>query len=518
MFKKHLAFLAVISLAGLISATNNPAIITVDEVKPGMKGYGLTVFQGTEPERFDVEVVGVLKKAMPKQDMILVRLSGHDLENSGIYKGMSGSPIFINDRIMGALAYGWEFSKIPLTGITPIENMLAELKRPLETAIPVASAPIGGGSYSYQDGQLVPVATPVMVSGFPPTQMRELAEAFKPYNLIPIQGGGGAAQDEKTSELKPGSAVGVSIIRGDISMTAIGTVTWVEGSRVLAFGHPFLFGGEIGFPMTGAKIIALLPRSDISTKMGIMTNEMGTLIQDRQSCVIGDLNSRVKMVPFDINVKNGRSGRQESIHTEVAWEPGFTMMLMTQVLQMGLMYIEANAGENTADAVVEVKFKGYPPVTLKNTYFNSKGPFHRAMLEPLIRMVFNPFEKVELESVKFSTEITPEIRIATIKRMWMEENEIEPGGVGHLHVVLSPLGLGEVEKVVEVPISEDYEPGTKLMIGAAGGSVVVPPVAPPMDFRGVIKLFESLYNSTDLVVVQQMATTGARVEGAFMPD
>jgi len=490
----------------------------VSEIKPGMKGYGLTVFEGTRPERFDVEIINVLEKALPKQDMILIRVSGHGLEESGIYQGMSGSPIFIDNRVVGALAYGWSFTKMSIAGVTPIKDMLAELNRPLENSQAVALVEDGSRNFSYRDGQFVPVASPVTVSGLPPSLMGELTDLLKPYHLVPLQGGAGSEPAGKAADLKPGSALGVTMVRGDIDMTAVGTVTWVEGSRVLAFGHPFLNGGEIRFPITSAKILALLPRLSISSKMGVSTGEIGGLVQDRQSCVLGDLRSKVRMVPYDIHVKNRRTGREESLHMEMAWVTNFTTRLMPLLLRAGLDYAEANAGENTAQCAIEVTFKGYPPFVLKNTYFNNRGPFNKMMVLPLIKMIYNPFEKVEIESLKISVDVDPQIRIAIIKRMWMEEDEISPGGTGRLHVVLAPFGSDEVEKVVEVRIEENAEPGMNVMLGAAGGMVVLPPVAPPVDFPGIMKIFKSLYKFTDLVVVQQLSSTGARIEGYYMPD
>ncbi len=524
MLKRLWSVLAAFAILGLIFSTSfakdkSDAVskfMPVEEIEPGMKGYGLTVFDGAEVERFDVEVVEILKNAMPKQDIILVKLSGHGLEDSGIYQGMSGSPVFINDRLIGALAYGWSYTKVAIAGVTPIHNMLETMERPLADPIHVAANDKSGQS-ERPEGQIVPLTTPVMVSGIPSSMMGKLSEFLDDYNMNPIQGGG-AQDDAGTGPFEPGSAMGVTLTRGDISMHAIGTVTWVEDSKVLAFGHPFLNGGEIRFPVTGAKVLALLPRLSISTKMGLAGAEAGGLVQDRQACVVADTEYRAPMIPFDMTVINEKTGREERFDTEMAWETRFTSRLMDMLLEAGLVYAEAQAGENTAETVVEAKFEGYPPVTLKNVYFNGKGPFNKAMLAPVKKMLFNPFEKVKLESLKVEARITPEIRIATIKRLWMEEDEIPPGGVGHVHVVLEPFEREETERVVKVRINKDAKPGSRVMVGAAGGMAVVPPVARPVDFEGVMELFESLYKTTDLVVVQQKSTLGARLEGEIMPD
>jgi len=508
-------FLALISTVELDADTK---IFGVSEIRPGMKGYGLTVFKGTEPERFEVEVVDVLERMLPKQDIILVKVSGHNLEETGIFQGMSGSPIFLDGKIAGALAYGWPYAKVSLAGITPIENMLAEMQRPLDSTPVASSTQKYKESYSYKDGQLVPVASPVMVSGLPPSIMDELSEMLGPYHLVPLQGGGASRPGSEPVNIKPGGAIGVSLVRGDIMMTAIGTVTWVEGSKVLAFGHPFINGGEVRFPITAARILTLLPRVSVSTKMGSALGEVGSLIQDRQSCIVGDLDSRVSMVPFVMDIKNERTGREETVNTEIVWETNFSTRLMMILLRSALSYAEASIGENTATTRIDVKFEGYPPVILENVYFNGSGPFNAAMLAPVMKMIFNPFEKVRIESMKINVKIDPEIKIAFIKRIWLEENEVAPGETGRLHVVLAPFGMDEIEKVLEFTVPEDAQPGSKLLLGAVGGMSVIPQVAPPVDFTGYIDIFKSFYKSTDIVVVRQMTSIGARVEGKVMTD
>lgn len=510
------AAIIAILMISLIGAES--PILKVDDIRPGMKGYGLTVFNGTEPERFDVEVIDVMKRALPKQDIILVKVAGHDLENSGIYQGMSGSPIFIDGKIMGALAYGWSFMKAPIAGITPIESMLAELDRPSSPKNIAKSDSDKIAALPYKEGQLVPVASPVMVSGFSPSMMKNISDILEPYNLVPMQGGGAATTGTAKIELKPGSAVGVQLVRGDMEMSAIGTVTWTQGSKVLAFGHPFFQGGNIDFPMFGAKIIALFPRLSISSKAGIVTEEVGSLVQDRQSCVIGDIAQRTKMIPFDITVKNNRTGRVETVKTEMAWETSLSTKLIYMVLEQALSYVEAVSHENTAETILEVKFKGYKPLVMKNSYFNGTQAFNKQMLDPVVKLVYNPFEEVEIESMKVTVNVDPTIKIAFVKRLWMEEDEIEPGGVGHLHVVLAPFESKDIEKVFEVPVPQDAEPGTPLFVGAIGGMSIFPPVAPPVDFMGLLDIFDQLYKNTDLVVVQQMTSTGALVEGFAMSD
>lgn len=510
-----IAFLSVL-LPLFLSAGGIDDIMPISQIKPGMEGYGLTVFEGTEPERFNVKVIAVLPKALPKQDMILVELSGHGLEESGVVAGMSGSPIYIDGKIIGALAYAWGFSKKPIAGVTPIENMLKDLEHPLEppnlyTEInerKVVKTPIG---------EMMPVMTPLMVSGVPQPVMGDLAVALEPYHLLPVRGGGSLSQED-SPPLKAGSAVGVSLVRGDIEMDAIGTVTYRLDDRILAFGHPFVNAGNIIFPMNGAKIFTVLPSIRISTKMGASLSPVGAIVQDRTSGIFGKLGEPAPMVPVKINILNARTGYKENFNLEVAWEPILFLKLMDTVLKAGLTTAEPYLGENTLLASIELLFEGYPPVKLNDTYYNTQGPYNPAMLEKLIRLIFNPFEEVKIKSVDFNFTMSREIKLAVIQRIWSEKDRLKPGETTQLHVVLK-LFNGE-EKEYNVPVTAPYSAnyGDKFLVGAIGGREILPPKAPPVDFRGVIDYITGLYQATDLVVVQQMPTVGAITGGYYLDE
>ncbi|MBI2298573.1 MAG: hypothetical protein HYU66_06405 [Armatimonadetes bacterium] len=259
-------------------------ILHLSDVKPGMKGYGLTVFQGTKIEKFDVTVLGVLHAFDFAMDMILIRVENGPCVTKGwgILAGMSGSPIYIDGKLMGALAYGWEFQKEAVAGITPIEQMLAQYdpKDPrVQTAelhgslrpdggvmqvadqvvhevrvLPTHAAARQLGAVPRDVGILTPVATPLFVSGLGVGGMKWLDGFLAPYNIVPLQGGAAQVPEDTPAELVPGAAVAVTIGSGDIDLTAIGTVTYVDGDTVLAFGHPFFGFGAVDIPMATASM------------------------------------------------------------------------------------------------------------------------------------------------------------------------------------------------------------------------------------------------------------------------
>src|SRR5208282_5584681 len=228
-----------------------------EQLQPGMKGYGLSVFQGTKPEHFEVEIIGVLKNVMPKQDMILIRMSGAGLEKHKVIAGISGSPIYINDKLIGALAYGWTFENEPLAGVTPIHNMLAQLTRPFvppstvmtsvslgrSSSTPAMFAP-PNGPFSRDAGDFDtphPLLTPLSFGGFSARVIERFGSRFTGFGMMPVVAGGAGsgALPRRSGDIEPGGAIGVQLMRGDLNMTAVGTATYIEKNRVLAFGHPF---------------------------------------------------------------------------------------------------------------------------------------------------------------------------------------------------------------------------------------------------------------------------------------
>jgi hypothetical protein len=261
------------------------------DVRPGMVGQALTVFQGTKPEPFKVRVVSVMRNFLPKQDVILIRAEDPRVEFSGIVAGMSGSPVYIDGKLVGAIAYAWSFAKEPLGGVTPIESMLAERRRPRraekETYVerlrgssgtPDALArglglPPLGPTTTLGEPHLLRASVPLSVSGFTARTVAELTDELRPTGLVPLQAGGGRRPGPPAAgHVEPGSAIGVELVRGDMSMVATGTVTYVNGSDILAFGHPLFGIGEVYLPLVDAEIHAFLPSLSQSFKMSSPLN------------------------------------------------------------------------------------------------------------------------------------------------------------------------------------------------------------------------------------------------------
>ncbi|MBC7170825.1 MAG: hypothetical protein H5U40_00270, partial [Polyangiaceae bacterium] len=322
--------------------------MSVDEIRPGMRGYGLSVFRGTEPERFDVEVIDVLHGFRPDQELILVRTPHPLLDRARVVGGMSGSPIFIDGKLIGAYAYGWPNGEDPVVGVTPIRNMLAELYRPIRPDAFPGTSPFGprprtpsrpdqaraeppsrdvpllfpasGEAGTLPDAfaaldahaariarqgplGLVPTSTPVMLGGFTDEVAQLLADKLGPLGLAPMQAGGSgrrrAGATERTRpSMVPGGAMAVSLVSGDMSTSAIGTVTHVDAAgRFVAFGHPMINQGQMGLPAAAARILHVFVSKERSMKIGEALETLGTMIHDRQSGIVIDTGMRPATVP-----------------------------------------------------------------------------------------------------------------------------------------------------------------------------------------------------------------------------
>ena len=326
-------------------------VFPLSDIKPGMKAVGRTVFQGNKIEEFQAEILGVLKNISPRQSVILARLSGGSLEQSGVAAGMSGSPVYIDGKLVGAVALGFQFSKEPIAGITPIEDMLNAFEqdptapqpgpsrgewrfepgsqdaggpRVIQASAPDFLPPVIDRSKPvfWQGGQasLIPVATPLVLSGFTAQAVDQFAGPLRSMGLVPLQGGSGGSNDDTSmgdiSRLQPGGMISVQLVRGDMGASADGTVTLVDNGRVYAFGHPFMSAGPTQMPFSESNVITVL--SDYATSMKITTpgKLLGVIGQDRSTGVYGVLGRRARTIPVEIALQSSR-GSDRNYHFEV---------------------------------------------------------------------------------------------------------------------------------------------------------------------------------------------------------
>ncbi|HXU61596.1 MAG TPA: SpoIVB peptidase S55 domain-containing protein [Polyangia bacterium] len=530
-----------------------PAIMPLSDVRAGMVGQALTVFQGTKPEPFKVKVVAVMRNFLPKQDVILIRAEDPRVEFSGIVAGMSGSPVYIDGKLVGAVAYAWSFAKEPLGGVTPIESMLAERRRPrrisheyfasndsgtprmpasLRAMAPhdgfgapdalsrgLGLPPVGPAPVAGQPG-LIRASVPLSVSGVTPRTVSDLADELRPSGLVPMQAGGGRRPGPPAAgRVEPGSAIGVELVRGDVSTVATGTVTYVNGSDVLAFGHPLFGIGEVYLPLVDAEIHAFLPSLSNSFKMSSPLNEVGTLVQDRQSCILGDLDARTTMLPVDVRV-TGPGVEPRLFHAEVARNRRLTPMLASMVVGNAISDAEPDVTDMIVTVTSKVGLKGYAPLELRDQIFSAEGVSSHALassrgLRAMGELLFNPFEPVVLDRMDVDVRVEYRRDVAEIVGVSLPSQDIHAGDTVDLRVTMRPYAGAEYVETVPVIIPRSMG-GQTVKIEVATGAAVKPDVPQAESLPVYIDNLRKSYSASAIVVTLQTPESGASLRGRLI--
>lgn len=527
-----------------------------------MVGEALTVFRGTKPEPFKVRVISIMRQFLPKQDVILIRAEDPRLEFSGIAAGMSGSPVYVGGRLMGAIAYGWSFSKEPLGGVTPIETMLAERGRPRRSnrdlfteiapdglrsltlaegggggggggaAVAVAAAQpnaatTAGASGGSTEPHLVRVAVPLSISGFDPRVMGELPAEFRTEGLVPVQGagvGGLRTRNDKgagAGRLQPGSAIGIELVRGDMSMVGTGTVTYIDHDGVLAFGHPMFGAGEIYLPLVEAEIHAILPSLSQSMKLSSPVREVGALVQDRQSCVVGDLGARATMVPITVRI-SGPGAPPRVFRAEVARNRRLTPVLASLVISNALMDAEPDVAEMVVAVKSTVGIRGRKPLELRDEIFAPEGVSRLSLagtrgVRALGDLLGNPFQPVILDRLDVEVRVEYRRDVAEIVAVSLPGDEVRPGETVRLRVTLRPYNGAEYTEIIPVVIPWTLAGGTT-RIEVAAGSVAKPDAVPAESLSTYVDNLRRYFAPLSIVVGVQTADDGAALHGRLLPD
>lgn len=532
---------AILSLAASTAAAQG--VMPLSEVRAGMRGHGLTVFQGTEPERFDVEVIGVLHQFLPRQDLILIRMDHPLLRRSGTVGGMSGSPIYVEGRLIGALAYGWQFALDPIAGVTPIETMLEELNRPLRPEPPLLGPPLParaarGGEpaasaldalgprpsfwqhFSGSEGP-VPAATPLLLGGFSARVRQVVTELLDDFGMIPVEAGGSGTALGRAgpTPFAPGAAIGVQLLRGDLSATGIGTVTAVRGNHVLAFGHPMFGYGQQHYPVTTARIITILSSAMRSFKLGEPVATAGALIQDRQPCIIADTAREGPMTALEVRVHDRTSNRRDRFALEVVRErfllPVFSMGSVAAALER----FASDRTDLTVQMRGELQLAGRGTITLEDQAFTTRGTNDSGTLlgmrplEALADIVNNPFEPAQVERVAIDVSFDFRRDAAEIIGAYVADEELRPGSRVPVTVVLRPFDAPEEVRLVQVELPSSTA-GQEVELVITGGAAAAPPLPEPQSLDDLLRnLRRQSFPSTSLVVTLKRRAPGVSLRG-----
>jgi hypothetical protein len=513
--------------------------IGVDEVKAGQKGYGLSVFTGSEPERFDVEVVGVMRNLRPEMSYILARLTGKGLERSGVAAGMSGSPVFLDGRLAGAVAFSWPFSHEAIAGITPIDTMrslsTAPGMMPVTPPPPVELAALTSGHLpkdllekelaklqpQFLEGAQSTVSW--ATSGFGELSQgflrRALGNAMPAGRMAPGSTPGSSAE----KDLPLGGAVAAVLVDGDFQLAAVGTVTDRYGDHVLAFGHPFLGLGTLRVPMASAEIVTVLSSQYSSFKISNLGDTLGAFEQDRQAGIEGRIGQSAPMTPLLLRITGAGESKPREFRMRVAEVPQFTPMLVGSSLLAGLESTSYSAGAQGLDMVARFKLKDRGDVEIRQSFDGDNAGTDAAtfMLAVAGYLANNPFEKVRFEDISIDLSQSPQPRSATLVGANADRTVVHPGDRVSLNLDLAAYRGDRFRRSLNVDLPEDLPAGRYSLVVGDGGSIDATRLAlepaEPVTLGQALRLLRSLHSRRDLLVLGIYAGPGLSVAGEAMP-
>jgi hypothetical protein len=458
-----------------------------------MKGHGLTVMKGTKVERFEAEILGVLKNTSPGRDMVLARLSGLGLEKTGVIAGMSGSPVYVDDKLVGAVAYAWAFGKEPIAGITPFSQMagfveaferrdMAEREKPARVGLR-APVTVDGKAFdivtvaqSHADvpGKaddslfMVPLQTPLAATGFTPHSLKLLRERTASFGLLPMQGGGATskvAKQEKETPLEIGGPLAVSLITGDFDLSGIGTVTHIEGERVYGFGHPFMSLGGCEIPLMTGYIHTIYPRQTVSFKMGSPLKQVGVINADVSTCIAGWLGRKADMMPLRMTVALGDQEEAKTFNVEIARQKNILGQLVFTALTNSVDMEGDLPDEMTAEFTATIEVEGRQPLVLKDTFSGMSGGRAPSTLYSPIGavvnlLVNNPYKELRIKRIECDTVIRAGRRTADIDAVELDSDTYSPGDTVKATVFLKPYKGARERQTLALKLPADLPEGS----------------------------------------------------------
>ncbi|MFB3922862.1 MAG: SpoIVB peptidase S55 domain-containing protein [Terriglobia bacterium] len=498
------ALLASVLLAPCLQGQEGLELFPLDQVQPGLRGVGKTIFQGNKIEEFQVEVLGILKNALaPKRDVILARLSGGPLEKTGVIAGMSGSPVYVDGKLMGAVALSFPLSKEPIAGITPIEDMLSVVPAPLppdtriaqRQAVRIARVPGSSGAYrllseqddeSFDWSQFLPrsgaesglpgMRLPLQFGGFPAEVIQASAPLFRQMGFEPMQGGalsGGEMPSPGKMDLLPGSMISLLLVRGDLNMNADCTVTYRKGDTLYACGHRFLLSGPAKIPFAPASVVTVIPNLANSFKIDAPGQVMGSITQDRFGAIYGVVGEKRGGVPVHLKLESTLN-KTEEYNYEIIQEPYLTPFLVNLSVIATLSATERMTGPSSLQVKGKIRLGRGESIDIDDVVsadMNAAAGAGLIVGGPLSFLLNGSFPELQLEGIDVTLVARNERRIATLEQVWSSKSEVTPGDHIELTALLrTPAGEAVMQKIpVDVPESVN-DKTLSLMVG--GGTAL----------------------------------------------
>jgi hypothetical protein len=541
----------------------------LEEVRPGMKGVGHTVFKGSETEEFGVEILGVLEGfPAPRQSAIIAKLTGENVVKTKVFGGMSGSPVYIDGKLVGAVAFTYGFAQEPIAGITPKTFVLTTFSpvslammadwrgagtrarasasrtysfaqlastewrpdwpKPLVAGAPVyAPAAAGSPMHALLGQQLLPISTPVVFTGISQEAMALFAPQLQSSGLIPVAGAGGGAAitpmgkvTEKT--LLPGASVTAQLVRGDFSLAAAGTVTWRDGDKVYAFGHPFLGLGVADMPMAESSVVTVVSSFNNSFKLSKPGQLVGTVSQDRSTGIYGLLGQAPKMIPVTVNVQTSRD-RSEKYTYEIANDQFLTPLLLNITVYSTLTSTERSLGESTISVRGRIDVRGQQPIHLERRFSSMNAGIQAAgsVATPVAALLTSGFDGVEIGRITIDITSEDLRKAGTLDRIVLDRAEVGRGEKVEVQAYVRTDSGKQFVQRIPVTIPTDVPLGQLVLFVGDGGALQQASAAQnfvPADLAQLVSAINKIKKNDRLYVKLFRLTPGAVVGTAELPS
>ena len=560
-FVLMISFLCLIGLqAGAEIKWDSSKFMQLSEVAPGMKGEGYTVFSGTTVEKFNFEVISIEYNFYPNWHVIWVKGSGENFEKTGVAGGMSGSPMYINGRLVGAISLGYfnQREHANLMGVTPIELMVEVTQRKMQPNLSYR----GGTRFSFgsdtvsNDIEMLPLTpdtrhlpkvgmgasatpdqfeksprlhTPVAFSGLPTGAIGYFKQFFDKYHLSPIQGAGGGSPVE-SAPIEPGQIVGLEFVRGAFTAFGFGTMTYIDDNQLLGFGHSMFGEGNVNLPMSGGYVHFILPSTSRSSKVASPTQPIGTLVQDRQAAIAGLIGSHPSFIPVNANIQT-MDGKVHPTRYEVIRHRDFSTLYTLIALWFIIDGIEIYAGDHSVNVDAKIVLKDQPNLTSReivrrNVYSSSGSPGFQATraLTPLFSLIGNQYTKIDVERIDLDIKMEDKRKTAVIEAVRIDKDRYKPGETVEVTMRLRPYLEAPIIQTGTITIPKDAPEGLTTLLAISPGlyeswqRARAPLNYQPTNINQLIKLFQREENNRDIILELFVPKVGMTVQGEEFPE
>jgi hypothetical protein len=534
-----------------------PALFPLEDLRPGMKGTAKTVFSGSGTEEFGVEILGILPGFPgPRQSAIIARLSGANVEKTGVFAGMSGSPVYIDGKIVGAIAFSFPFSKEPIAGITPIKQMVELFNQGPENIKPKEPRPVSFSQLAGTDWkpnlpkpavssvrlvtaapfnlplplfgqQMSPIATPLVFTGISQESLSAYAPQLMESGLLPVSGAGGSAAITPLAEVNgntfpAGSSISVQLVRGDYSLAAAGTVTMRDGDRIYAFGHPFLSLGASDMPMSECSVVTVISNMNNSFKLAVPGRMVGSISQDRASGIYGLLRQAPKMIPVKVNLHTSRD-KIDTYSYELANDSFLTPLLLNITLFNTITASERALGDSTISVKGEIKVRGQESIQIDRRFSANNSPIMAAgsIAAPVSSLLASGFDDVQLDGITLDIASTETKYAGTLERITVDRTEVRRGDKIEVQAYVRTESGKQFVQRIPVQIPSDATDGQLLVFVGDGGALQEGSPAKafvPQDLSQLVKAINTVKKSDRLYVKLFRITNGAVIGTSELPS